>query len=142
MRLRGLCAGDTGLSMEVRCLGHLPKEDYTANLLRYFDAPIGDAQDGYGTGKLRLFAIAAREDEGTITFMAIASAILDVYPSTGYPIGQQEREAHVFEFEYLGKGWGFVGERAAVVSFAAADWLSGDCPECYDYWELGRGATE
>ncbi len=113
-------------------------EEYATNLNRYFDAPVESAFDAYGSGALRLFGIASElNSNGTVTvYMAITTAIVDIYPSTGYPIGSNEREAHVFLFNKMPDGWAFHSEIAAGTLVTSETWLSGACAECYDYFEL------
>ena len=115
-------------------------EEYTAYFTRYWSAGRSDLSDEYGSGSLRLYALASRQAQDSRLFSAITTSIVDNYP-TGYLIGRSEREAHVFNFELVESRWTFVSEIAATVSLAAGDWLSGNCSECYDYWERWEGAA-
>lgn len=110
-------------------------EEYAQALGRYFDAALSDQSDEYGTGALTLYALGQSATEGDEVFQAITTAIVDIYPSTGAPIGRTEREAHAFNFKFEAGRWQFTGEVAAVVSLSSADWLSGECGECYTRWE-------
>lgn len=116
-------------------------EDYRLNLERYFEAPVLGASDAYGPSTVRLFALAYRGGESPV-FLAIASGILDVYPSTGYPIGESQRESHAFRFTLQGSDWRFAGEIVAGLSVVSSNWLSGKCAECYDYFELWQGDSD
>lgn len=111
-------------------------EDYTINLQRYFGGAVPGESDPYGSSTVRLYALAYSRGQDAPTFWAIATGILDVYPSTGYLIGHSERESHAFRFDFDGSEWMFVGEIVSGVSAVSAGWLSGTCSECYDYFEL------
>lgn len=110
-------------------------EDYRANLDRYFNAAMDSEIDQYGPGTIRLYALASKAGPETTEYLAITTAIVDIYPSTDYPIGRNEREAHAFRFRENGGDWAFVGEWAAGTLVVSVDWLSGICTQCYDYWE-------
>lgn len=116
-------------------------DDYSDNLRSYFEGPVPGASDGFGDSDVRLYALAYSGGDAPY-FSAITTGILDTYPSTGYPIGQNEREAHVFNFALEGSDWAFTGERAAGTFGVSADWLSGMCPQCYDYFELWQGPSD
>jgi hypothetical protein len=110
-------------------------DEYRTNLNRYFAAPIESATDEFGGGRLRLHSLGSHINSNGVEYLAMTTSIVDIYPSTGYPIGQNEREAHVFRFQINSGDWAFSGETAAGTHVTAADWLSGNCSQCYDYWE-------
>jgi hypothetical protein len=114
--------------------GVFTDEFYALNLRNYRDGSLPDRMDRFGDGRLRLFAIASEESPDRLTFQVITTSITNVYPSTG---AQTEpfRESHAFRFHLDGEEWRFDGEIVAAASVTAEDWLSGDCAQCYDYWE-------
>ena len=116
--------------------GIFTHEDYAMNLSRYREAALPDLADEYGTGALRLFALGSMLRRDGRTYEVITSSITNQYPSTGYSVSEPFREAHVFYLHHTGAEWRFDGETAAAASITAADWLSGTCTQCYDYWEL------
>jgi hypothetical protein len=118
----------------------LDPEEYALWLEDYFDTPLRDLSDEYGSGSLTLYALAHSQTEGKEVFRAITTSIVDRYP-TGTPIGQTEREAHVFDFVFENDRWQFVGETVALTSVTSPDWLSGSCAACYDHWERWEGAA-
>jgi hypothetical protein len=118
----------------------LEPEEYALWLEDYFDTPLPDLSDEYGSGSLTLYALAHSQTEGKEVFRAITTSIVDRYP-TGTPIGQTEREAHVFDFVFEDDRWQFVGETVALTSVTSPDWLSGSCATCYDHWERWEGAA-
>jgi hypothetical protein len=109
-------------------------EEYRATLDRYYGAAVSPGSDEFGDSSLQLYALASQEGANGPEFLAITTSMVDTYP-TGDPIGATEREAHVFRFRHESGDWRFVGETVAVVSVSADDWLSGNCQECYDYWQ-------
>lgn len=115
-------------------------DEYAANLQWYWSAPLPGVADAYGAGVLRIFALAWNRGKDAQIFRVITTSIVDPYP-TGYPTPESEREAHVFNFERQGTDWAFINEIAAPMSATSADWLSGQCAECYDYWEIWPGAA-
>jgi hypothetical protein len=115
-------------------------DEYAANLRWYWSASLPAATDSYGSGELRLFALAWNRGKDPPIFRVITTSIVNTYP-TGYPIAENQREAHVFNFERQGADWAFINEVAAPLSVTSSDWLSGQCSECYDYFELWQGAT-
>ncbi len=119
----------------------LDPEEYALWLEDYFTTALDNLSDEYGSGSLTLYALAHSEVEGNEVYRAITTSIVDRYPS-GTPIGQTEREAHVFEFEFEDGRWQFTGEIVAMTSATSPDWLSGECGSCYDQWERWTGATQ
>lgn len=115
-------------------------EEYEQSLRRYFGAAREELSDEYGSGSLAVYALAQKERGGEQVFFAIATAIVDIYP-TGAPIGNSEREAHAFNFSFLGDRWQFAGETVAVVSGSSYHWLSGESPSYYDQWERWEGPS-
>lgn len=107
-------------------------DEYREYLLRYFAADRPSQLDEYGNGSLKLFALGS-DDVGSLQFIAIATSIVEEYP-TGVPIGEAARHARVFSFVVANGKWRFAGETAATGG-TAGEWLSGNCAECYDYWE-------
>jgi hypothetical protein len=118
----------------------LSPAEYAPWLERYFGAARGDLSDSYGSGSLTLYALAHSQEQGNEVFRAVATSMVDINPS-GTPIGQTQREAHVFNFVFENGRWQFTGERVAVTSTTSPDWLSGQCGQCYDHWERWGGAT-
>jgi len=129
----GVWLGDAG--------GVFTPEEYEQALQRYFDGALTDQTDDYGTGALSLFALARGEVDGEEIFYAITTSIVDTYPSTGAPIGMPLRESHAFRFRFESGRWRFTGETVGVSEPAAADWLSGQCPDCYAEWEPWQGTA-
>lgn len=111
-----------------------PVEEYEQSLQRYFGAARDDLSDEYGSGSLALYALAHKEREGEVVFFAIATSIVDIYP-TGFPIGSSQREAHAFNFSFQGGRWQFSGETVAVMSGTSVQWLSGESASYYDQWQ-------
>jgi hypothetical protein len=118
----------------------LPPAEYAPWLQRYFAAARADLTDSYGSGSLTLYAVAHSQEQGREIFQAIPTSMIDINPS-GTPIGQTQREAHVFSFVFQNSRWRFTGEIVAVMSGTSPDWLSGQCRQCYDRWERWGGAT-
>jgi hypothetical protein len=114
-------------------------EEYRASLLRYFAAERPGQSDGYGDGSLKLYALGSSDNVDGPQFVAITTSMVEEFP-TGYPIGAATREAHVFTFVVTNGQWRFAGEKVATGG-SAADWLSGTCAQCYDYWEPWEGAS-
>jgi hypothetical protein len=119
----------------------LSPEEYELWLEDYFSTALGHLSDDYGSGSLTLYALAHSGADGNDSFQAISTSIVDRYPS-GTPIGQNEREAHVFNFEFENGRWQFTGEIVALTSVTSPDWLSGECSSCYDRWERWTGVTQ
>jgi hypothetical protein len=84
--------------------------------------------------------LAHSQEQGEEVFRAFATSMVDINPS-GTPIGQTQREAHVFNFVFEDGRWQFTGERTAVMSTTSPDWLSGQCGQWCDHWERWGGAT-
>jgi len=132
----GVWQGDVG--------GIFTPEEYEQALQRYFDGALADQSDDYGPGALALFALARGERDGEEVFYAITTSIVDAYPSTGAPVGPPGtllREAHAFRFRFESGRWLFTGETATAAEPAAADWLSGQCADCYADWERWTGTA-
>jgi hypothetical protein len=132
--------GITGRAWQSDATAIFTLDEYAANLQWYWSASLPAVTDSYGSGDLRLFALAWNRGKDPPIFRVITTSIVNTYP-TGYPIAENQREAHVFNFERQGADWAFINEVAAPLSVTSSDWLSGQCSECYDYFELWQGAT-
>lgn len=46
------------------------------------------------------------------------------------------RQSRAFRFGLVEDEWVLRGEIFSWSSYAATEWLSGDCSQCYDVWEF------
>jgi hypothetical protein len=108
--------------------------EYAAMLEDWFaDARLG-LSDEYGGGGLTLYALAHRPADGggEEAYQAIVTGIFTSGPDAF-------RQARILSFQFLDERWRFTRELFATVPQTAADWLTGDCAECYDHWERWEG---
>jgi hypothetical protein len=107
-----------------------PRHNYRTTVADWFAAALPAQADNIGGGAPRLAALAWRRDNGE--FYAIATLIADAGPPAGI-----QRQTRVFRFlpGVAGIDWALSGELFGAVSATSADWLSGTCAECYDYWQ-------
>ena len=106
-------------------------DDYAIVLSDWFAAARPDLSDEYGGGDVTLYALAHRPsgESGDEAFQAIVTGI---FAAEG---AESLRQARVLSFLFLANRWRITEERFATVPETAADWLSGQCGECYDRWE-------
>ena len=87
----------------------IPPEEYAQVLDQYFGAALGEMSDEYGSGSLVLYALHQDPDsEGTATFLAITTSIVDTVSTGEYVL--TGREAHAFSFQFEDGWWRFTQE--------------------------------
>ncbi len=126
--------GIPGAAWKSDAFGLTPRTDFSKLLQDWYSAALPGLANQYGSGSPVLYALAEKRDSGES--YAIATEILQTGPATGI-----QRQARVFRFSPVAGQWQLNGEILAAVSLTADDWLSGNCGECYDYWELWEGAA-
>ena len=84
-------------------------EEYAQVLDQYFGAALGEMSDEYGSGSLVLYALFQNSDsEGTVTFLAITTSIVDTVSTGEYVL--TGREAHALSFQFEDGRWRFTEE--------------------------------
>jgi len=127
--------GIPGVAWHSDASGISPPDKYVAMLQEWLATARPDLSDNYGDGAVRLFALAhSSGGDADGEFLAIATVIRYTGPAT-----EIQRQARIFRFVRGKESWALRGEILAAVSFTADDWLSGECSECYDYWERWEG---
>ncbi len=109
--------------------------DYAAMLADWFADARPDLSDEYGGGGLALYALAHTPTDamGEGAYQAIVTGIFDSGPDAF-------RQARILSFQFLDGSWRLTFELFAGAPFTADPYLSGECSECYDYWERWEGA--
>ena len=126
----------------------VPTEEYPQWLERYFGGGRGDLSDPYGNGSVSLYAVA---ELSIGVFSAVTTYIADDNPNALGYYEEPSRESRRFDFEFENGRWQLVGEVVELARIEpsggwgdegppAPEWLSGDCTDCYDYWERWDGA--
>jgi hypothetical protein len=94
-----------------------------------------EEKDDYGTGEPRLYALATAPSGpigGRDTYYAIVTAITGDAESS-------QRKVLLYTWVSWNSRWQTFGEVDA--GTLTAEWLSGDCPDCYLDWELWKTPT-
>jgi hypothetical protein len=108
--------------------------EYAAMLEAWFADARPDLSDEYGGGGLTLYALAHQPADGgdEEAHQAVVTGIFTSGPDAF-------RQARILSLQFLDERWWFTRELFATVPQTAADWLSGECDECYDQWERWEG---
>jgi len=119
-------SGLPGSAYETGGASIIPREEYGATMDSRWALAV-EASDDFGHGEPRLFAIG---HESTGLFTTYQTLIGEISSGT------QDRLTFVYRWEEGSRGWQLVGETLVLSSQGSVDWLSGNCSECYDYFEL------
>ncbi len=115
-------------------------EEYAQVLDQYFGAALGEMSDEYGSGSLVLYALFQIPDsEGTATFLAITTSIVDTVQTAEYVL--TGREVHAFRFQFEDGRWRFTEELVASVTAGSPLFLEPPPGENSVDWERWKGSA-
>lgn len=106
--------------------GLIPKGEYAATMTERWSTAVS-ASDDFGPGEPRLAAIGLESTGYFVTYQTLIAHS---------DSGGDARQTFVHRWQKGGSDWELVGETIVLFSQGSAYWLSGDCSECYDYFEL------
>jgi hypothetical protein len=109
----------------------IPRAEYGPFVSEWFTSALPNESDKYGGGSPRLLALA---ESSAGEQRAIASLIRDAGASS------IQRQCRVFRFSLVDGSWVLSGEYFCYATQTSEDWLSGQCSQCYAYWESWEGS--
>jgi hypothetical protein len=141
----GVCAGQPvnthfrgipGTAWQSDAVTLLSPDELTTAIEQWLASALPGESDEYGDGAPRVYALArwpGNSPNGE--FLTIVTLIGDAGTGAGV-----QRQARIFRWVPVRSGLSLNGEALAADAVTAADWLDGDCTDCYDHWELWEGA--